>query len=182
VRAAAAGHFRSSFLEKKFSGVRQRWRNAFKTEYETIAIAMPLVVVCGNPCTGKTTFSLKLEAYLKKQGVTNIEIINDESLGLEKNSSYANSFNEKTSRGTLKSAVDHKLSADRYVIVDSLNYIKGYRYELYCTARSFRTPHCVVWVECPTVISDEWNSTKNSYKSEMYSTFTISLYYCCLNH
>jgi hypothetical protein len=42
--------------------------------------------------------------------------------------------------------VDRRLSADSVVVLDSLNYIKGFRYELYCSARTFRTPHCVVWV------------------------------------
>jgi hypothetical protein len=77
----------------------------------------------------------------------------------------ADSTAEKNTRGMLKSgtralphvavacsqlvalpssAVDHALNADTIVLFDSLNYIKGYRYELYCIARSQSTPHCVV--------------------------------------
>ena len=45
--------------------------------------------------------------------------------------------------GSLKSAVDHRLSAESVVVLDSLNYIKGFRYELYCSTRTFlRTVWC----------------------------------------
>ena len=45
---------------------------------------MPLIVVCGNPCTGKTGFSNKLLEYLLAKGVTNVELINEESLKINK--------------------------------------------------------------------------------------------------
>lgn len=47
-------------------------------------------------------------------------------------------------RGALMSAVERALSTERIVIADSLNYIKGYRYQLYCLARQTATSHCVV--------------------------------------
>ncbi len=53
-------------------------------------------------------------------------------------------FSEKNLRASLKSSVERQLSRDVVVILDSLNYIKGYRYELYCIARALRTPHCIV--------------------------------------
>jgi protein KTI12 len=56
--------------------------------------------------------------------------------------------------------VDHALNADTFVILDSLNYIKGYRYELYCLARSQRTPHCVVHIDCSYDVSLTWNTTE----------------------
>jgi tRNA uridine 5-carbamoylmethylation protein Kti12 len=28
-----------------------------------------------------------------------------------------------------------------------MNYIKGFRYQLYCVARAISTPHCVVCIE-----------------------------------
>lgn len=43
------------------------------------------------------------------------------------------------------SAVERVLSKDDIVIADGLNYIKGFRYQLYCIARAIGTPHCVVW-------------------------------------
>ena len=41
-------------------------------------------------------------------------------------------------------AVDHALDAHTVVVLDSLNYIKGFRYQLYCAARAESTQHCVV--------------------------------------
>ena len=51
---------------------------------------------------------------------------------------------EKETRGALRAAVDHALDGHTVVVLDSLNYIKGLRYQLYCTARTEPTQHCVV--------------------------------------
>ena len=131
---------------------------------------MPLVIMTGYPCCGKTTFSLKLAEYLKENGIPmeTIEIVNEESQNIKKSEAYATSLQEKSTRGVLKSAVNHKLNDNNYVISDSLNYIKGYRYELYCSTRSFRTPHCVVWVESDEVLSNNWNEAReDKYDSLM---------------
>ena len=40
--------------------------------------------------------------------------------------------------------MDHALDAHTVVVLDSLNYIKGFRYQLYCAARTESTQHCVV--------------------------------------
>ncbi|MEQ2172197.1 kti12, chromatin associated, partial [Goodea atripinnis] len=37
-----------------------------------------------------------------------------------------------------------KVNKDNIVILDSLNYIKGYRYELFCLTKHAQTPHCLV--------------------------------------
>jgi protein KTI12 len=151
---------------------------------------MPLIIITGYPCCGKTTFSNKLGEYFQQQflledGVDNnkksknVIIINEESECIKKREGYKNSFNEKLSRAALKSAVDHALKADCTVIVDSLNYIKGYRYELYCIARSLRTPHCVAWVECDDIISWQWNIERsindidNSYEELIMSDLRL---------
>jgi tRNA uridine 5-carbamoylmethylation protein Kti12 len=42
------------------------------------------------------------------------------------------------------SAVKRLLSRDDIVIADGLNYIKGFRYQLYCEAKALQTPSCVV--------------------------------------
>ena len=72
--------------------------------------------------------------------------------------------------GSLKSAVDHRLSgADSVVVLDSLNYIKGIRYELYCSARTFQTPHCVVWVAAADGLSEKWNADRIQSGDDAYS-------------
>ena len=65
-------------------------------------------------------------------------------------------------RGSIKSAVDRTLTSSNTVIVDSMNYIKGFRYELYCSARTMRTPTCVVLVEANDSVSNTWNSQREN--------------------
>ena len=56
--------------------------------------------------------------------------------------------------------MEHRLSASNFVILDSMNYIKGFRYELYCAARTSSIQHCVVWVETSDQNSDSWNQNR----------------------
>ena len=122
---------------------------------------MPLIIITGKPCTGKTTFAKQLvEHLLKTNSENNVALVNEESLLIKKKEGYKNSFAEKETRGALKGATNHKLNTDCYVVVDSLNYIKGYRYELYCSTRTFRTPHCVIWVGCNDSVSTQWNTAR----------------------
>jgi protein KTI12 len=120
---------------------------------------MPLIIVAGRPCTGKTFFANELLKFLQSKDCK-AELFNEETLNISKSEGYKNSAKEKEVRGILKSAVDHNLTPDKYVIIDSLNYIKGYRYELYCTARTVRTTHCVVWVACSENKSREINNQR----------------------
>lgn len=128
---------------------------------------MPLIILTGFPCCGKTTFAITLENYLMNKQYNRVILVNEESLHISKAVGYANSAAEKKTRGALKSAVDHALNADTVVIIDSLNYIKGYRYELYCISRSQRTPHCCVWVDSEANQSAKWNSARDGYAPSM---------------
>lgn len=42
---------------------------------------------------------------------------------------------EKPQRGALFTALQRNLTKSSVVIVDALNYIKGFRYQMYCVAR-----------------------------------------------
>jgi len=129
---------------------------------------MPLIIVSGRPCTGKTTFANKLVEFLSSKGHDKIVLVNEESLKLSKKDGYHSSAREKDVRGALKSEVDHNLTTDKIVIVDSLNYIKGYRYELYCSARTVRTPHCAVWVGCDETMSTSLNNQRITNGEDAY--------------
>lgn len=129
---------------------------------------MPLIIITGKPCTGKTTFAQRLVDHLKQTTNSSVELVNEESLNISKKEGYKNSFAEKGVRGALKGASDHRLNSECFVIVDSLNYIKGYRYELYCTARTFRTPHCVVWVGCNDDTATQWNQARIDAGGDAY--------------
>ena len=72
-----------------------------------------------------------------------IHLVNDESLGISR-SVYHTARAEKDARAEEMSAVKRFLGKDSIVIADGLNYIKGYRYQLYCEAKALQTPSCVV--------------------------------------
>uniref|UniRef100_K1QCI9 Protein KTI12 homolog n=1 Tax=Magallana gigas TaxID=29159 RepID=K1QCI9_MAGGI len=72
-------------------------------------------------------------------------------------SSGKNSIEEKEIRGKLKSEVQRLLNKDDIVILDSLNYIKGFRYELYCITKACKTPQCVIFCAVSKEKAAEWN-------------------------
>lgn len=77
-----------------------------------------------------------------------------------KNSCLLSSRNEKELRATLKSEVERQLTPDRIVILDALNYIKGYRYELYCISKHIKTTHCVLLCDVAIDVAKQWNAER----------------------
>lgn len=51
---------------------------------------------------------------------------------------------EKPARASLFTAMQRAIGKDTIVIVDGMNYIKGYRYQMYCAAREHRLRVCTV--------------------------------------
>ena len=74
-------------------------------------------------------------------------MINEEILGLSKSQYLSDPTQEKILRASMKSNVEKFLDPQRIVILDSMNYIKGYRYELYCLARNAMTTLCLVYCD-----------------------------------
>jgi len=71
--------------------------------------------------------------------------ISDPSLGISRDA-YATARAEKDARAGFSSAVKRVLDRDALVVADGMNYIKGFRYQLYCEAKAVQTPNCVVYV------------------------------------
>nr|XP_051713758.1 protein KTI12 homolog [Oryctolagus cuniculus] len=110
---------------------------------------MPLVVFCGLPCSGKSRRAEQLRAALTAEGRA-VYVVDDASvLGAEDATVYGDSAREKALRGALRASVERRLNRHDVVILDSLNYVKGFRYELYCLARAARTPLCLVYCVQP---------------------------------
>lgn len=57
---------------------------------------------------------------------------------------HAAARDEKMTRAALKSAVERFATSSTLVVLDSMNYIKGYRYELYCVSRATASTRCTV--------------------------------------
>ncbi|KAG8518932.1 Protein KTI12 [Galemys pyrenaicus] len=114
---------------------------------------MPLVVFCGLPYCGKSRRAELLRGALAAEGHT-VYVVDDAAvLGAEDATVYSDSTREKALRGALRAAVERRLSRHDVVILDSLNYIKGFRYELYCLARAARTPLCLIYCVEPGHLS-----------------------------
>uniref|UniRef100_A0A8C7XQB5 Protein KTI12 homolog n=1 Tax=Oryzias sinensis TaxID=183150 RepID=A0A8C7XQB5_9TELE len=128
---------------------------------------MPLVVICGYPCSGKTKRAEELKEYFDRNTERKVYIVGDGALGVERNTVYADSQKEKEVRASLKAEVERKLNKDDVVILDSVNYIKGYRYELFCLIKHAQTPHCLVYCLTSDEQSSSWNRSRNA--DEQYS-------------
>ncbi|XP_030587685.1 protein KTI12 homolog isoform X1 [Archocentrus centrarchus] len=122
---------------------------------------MPLIVVCGYPCSGKSRRAEELKVYFEESTEKKVHVVGDGSLGAEKNIVYADSQKEKNVRASLKAEVERKVNKDDIVILDSLNYIKGYRYELFCLIKHAQTPHCLVYCLTSDEQSSLWNTNRD---------------------
>eukprot|EP00729_Bicosta_minor_P005057 gene5057-10197_t len=125
---------------------------------------MPLVMLCGFPCSGKSTAVAKLAAHLRSKTKFAVEIVSDSSLGLTYGQ-FDSAGTEKIARGAVKAATERMVDVGTVVIVDSLNYIKGYRYELYCIAKSLQTPSCVLHMATSDKVAAEWNAARTTGES-----------------
>ena len=133
---------------------------------------MPLVLFCGIPSSGKTKRALELRKYLEDKYKCNVVLINEENLNIKKNESYKDNTSEKMVRSFLRSNVEKNLNEQTVVILDSMNYIKGYRYELFCQARSAKTPHCVVYMDLSVEKAREYNKThENGLNPELFEDY-----------
>ena len=130
---------------------------------------MALITISGYPCSGKTRragqIRESLERYLRDgsyQGpLTKAIVLSDEDLDLDRavydgpSSIIAvkiltsptpslDSRSEKSARGVLFTALQRHMASDAVLIVDALNYIKGFRYQMYCAAREMKLRVCTV--------------------------------------
>ncbi|CAK7218856.1 kti12, chromatin associated [Sporothrix curviconia] len=104
--------------------------------------------------TGATTStSTSTPAALKYR----LHLISDDSLSISRAvydlstlPAHTRSANasEKDARAAIYGAVKRVLSPRDLVVLDGLNYIKGWRYQLACEAKNFRTPSAVLQIGC----------------------------------
>ncbi|XP_077005775.1 protein KTI12 homolog [Tamandua tetradactyla] len=121
---------------------------------------MPLVVFCGLPYSGKSRRAEELRRALAAEGRA-VYVVDDAAvLGAEDATVYDDSAREKALRGALRATVERRLNRQDVVILDSLNYIKGFRYELYCLARAARTQLCMVYCVWPGALNRAPHQTR----------------------
>ncbi|KIW14083.1 hypothetical protein PV08_06864 [Exophiala spinifera] len=140
---------------------------------------MPLIIITGLPCSGKThrarQIAADLENYIASDPASakrTVQIVSSHHASAdtpldnqEDNKSteplrdqiYNSAAQEKTARAAEFSAIKRAVSRDNIVIADGLNYIKGYRYQLWCEAKAAGTRCCVVHVAAQEDDCKKWN-------------------------
>ncbi len=130
---------------------------------------MPLVVLVGRPSSGKTSTACQIDAAIKLLDPTRAtEIVDDRSAmraGQSKSDCYRNSAQEKMTLGALRSTLERQLSKSTVVLFDSLNMIKGFRYEVWALARQLGTRCCVVSLETGAETCKTWNAAREPEES-----------------
>ncbi|XP_066541172.1 protein KTI12 homolog [Hoplias malabaricus] len=137
---------------------------------------MPLIVLLGFPCSGKSRRAEELREYFTNNTERKVHVVGDEAAGVERNSVYSDSQREKNLRAALRSEVERKLNKDDVVILDSMNYIKGYRYELFCLVKHTQTPHCLVYCLTSADLSSAWNKEREAerqYSQEVLDSLVL---------
>lgn len=76
-----------------------------------------------------------------------VHVVSDAGLGIGTHV-YGVVRDEKDARAAEMSAIMRHLGKSSIVIADGLNYIKGFRYQMYCEAKGTGTPSCVVSCHC----------------------------------
>lgn len=121
---------------------------------------MQLVILTGFPCSGLT--------YRANQLASLIEKTQDELFATTESASpvslksrfkvnvvashdtshprivYDHARTEKEARGVAYARAKRALTKDSIVLLDGMNYIKGWRYQLWCEAKAAGTTCCVV--------------------------------------
>ncbi|KAI0481629.1 chromatin associated protein KTI12 [Xylaria cf. heliscus] len=140
---------------------------------------MPLIIVTGFPTSGKSTRAKQLHTYLSERiktttpsGATpkyRLHLISDQTLSISRSvydlsalPAHTRSANasEKDARAAIYGAVKRVLSDRDIVVLDGLNYIKGWRYQLHCEAKAVRTPSCILQIGCSKEKSREVNEAR----------------------
>uniref|UniRef100_A0A0X3PVK7 Protein KTI12 homolog n=2 Tax=Schistocephalus solidus TaxID=70667 RepID=A0A0X3PVK7_SCHSO len=145
---------------------------------------MPLILLCGYPCSGKSAVVTLLAGCLHTHRPDcQIEVVSEESIASAHPAAtttidprvaiYMDANLEKQLRAEIKSQTERALTGKKpsntIVIVDANNYIKGYRYELYCTAKSMRHQQAIL--HCTTGLDTcrEINTALGRYPEAVFS-------------
>jgi protein KTI12 len=122
---------------------------------------MLLLLLCGFPASGKSTLAAALASEFRLQG-QKVDIVSDGAIHSKlhnpndvgtgrpqcRRALYADSTAEKSTRAQILAAAERALAPGTVVIVDSMNYIKGFRYELFCVAKTCAARYAVVHAVC----------------------------------
>ncbi|XP_050429588.1 protein KTI12 homolog [Adelges cooleyi] len=137
---------------------------------------MPLILMVGLPCSGKTTRAGEIQKYFTEKLNKDVILISDNEIishmDVDKNILFLDMKKEKQLRSILHSEALKKLTKENIVILDSGNFIKGFRYELYCSSKSLSTPQCLV--VCDISSTRAWQLNENRPENDRYKQETFN--------
>ncbi|XP_059618396.1 protein KTI12 homolog [Phlebotomus argentipes] len=132
---------------------------------------MPLIILSGIPSSGKTTRAQQLEKFFREEKNLTVHVVSENKCcrkhNFLKNDLFSDSQKEKIIRASLKSEVGRLQNTKDVVILDASNYIKGYRYELYCQAKGGRVTQCTILCNLPVVQAKAFNQQRPVVSEEL---------------
>ncbi|KAL6238264.1 hypothetical protein BDW75DRAFT_201840 [Aspergillus navahoensis] len=148
---------------------------------------MPLIILTGYPCSGLTYRANQLATRLEE---TQSQLFANGTIPLSKSkykihvvsthdnvnyprTVYDTARTEKEARGVAYAKAKRMLGRDSFVILDGMNYIKGYRYQLWCEAKALGTTCCVVHVGTPIDQCVANNEARRQSKNASQSHDTV---------
>ncbi|KAI5453617.1 kti12, chromatin associated [Naganishia albida] len=144
---------------------------------------MAFITISGYPCSGKSTRARQIKADFERRlqeeaysgPKLSVEIV-DDPVSKVTRESYDNSLAEKPARASLFTNVQRSLGEDKIVICDAPNYIKGFRYQMYCAAREAKVRVATVFVVAPPQKCREWHDARapeDRYKQETFDNLIM---------
>ncbi|EJU01920.1 chromatin associated protein KTI12 [Dacryopinax primogenitus] len=139
---------------------------------------MACITISGYPCSGKSRRAHQLKSYLEQRledpayegPKLNVSVVSDTDLNIDR-AVYNDQRVEKPARAAYLTAINRRLSKDTLLILDGMNYIKGYRYQIYCAAREAGVRVCTVFVACTPEQAKEWHDARPA--EERYDPATL---------
>lgn len=119
-----------------------------------------LVILTGYPCSGLTYRARQLASLIEKaqdevfasvqpgspaplKSRYKVHVVSSHDKSHPR-TVYDHARTEKEARGVAYARAKRVLARDSIVILDGMNYIKGWRYQLWCEAKASNTTCCVV--------------------------------------
>ncbi|TDL26087.1 chromatin associated protein KTI12 [Rickenella mellea] len=144
---------------------------------------MALITISGFPSSGKSRRAGQLKTYLENRlqdpsysgPQLKVIVISDHTLNIDR-AVYGDGRQEKPARAALFTTMQRQMGKDAIVIVDAMNYIKGFRYQMYCAAREHSLRVCTVFVAATPDLSREWNAARDAqdaYPSEILENLIV---------
>lgn len=122
---------------------------------------MALIILSGIPGSGKTLLANNLKKILDESGQKCV-ITSEPSV---EDGAFSASKLETQARSDYKASIRRSLAPGTIVIADGMNFIKGFRYELFCLARQEHLRFCCAYCEVDPNIARERSRSRYPEKN-----------------